>query len=78
MDVLMKPAFEIDKTLQTDLIDDPRFRGVSLLFAQHADRALAQRIRDRLVSCAAKTGDNALSNEFVRLFDEGPIIALAS
>ena len=56
MDVLTKAAFEIDKTLQTELIDDPRFRGVYLLFAQHADRALAQRIRDRLVSARRKPG----------------------
>ena len=37
MDVLMKPAFEVDKALQVQLIDDPRFRGVYLLFAQAAD-----------------------------------------
>jgi hypothetical protein len=66
-------AFEVDEKLQVELIDDPRFRGVYLLFAQGADRELARRIRDRLVSHAATTGDNGLSNEFVRLFDAGPV-----
>jgi hypothetical protein len=69
MDVLTKRAFEVDKALQTDLINDPRFRGIYLLFAQAADRKQARRIRDLLVSRGAKTGDNTLSNEFVRLFD---------
>ena len=73
MDVLTKRAFEVDKGLQTELIDDPRFRGVYLLFAQAADRLQAQLIRDLLVSRAARTGDNSLSNEFVRLFDEGAV-----
>jgi HEAT repeat protein len=73
MDVLSKRAFDVDEELQVELVDDPRFRGVYLLFAQVADRALARRIRDRLVSRAAKTGDNGLSNEFVRLFDRGPV-----
>ena len=73
-DVVTKRAFEVDKGLQTELINDPRFRGVYLLFAQDADRLLARRIRDLLVSRAARTGDNALSNEFVRLFDEGPAV----
>jgi hypothetical protein len=71
-DVLAKQAFEVDEKLQVELIDDPRFRGVYLLFAQAADRSLARGIRDRLVSRAARTGDNRLSNEFVRLFDLGP------
>jgi hypothetical protein len=73
MDVLTKRAFEVDDKLQIQFIDDPRFRGLYLLFAQGADRELARRIRDRLVSRAAKTGNNGLSNEFVRLFDRGPI-----
>jgi HEAT repeat protein len=72
MDVLTKRAFEVDEKLQVELIDDPRFRGVYLLFAQAADRDFAQRLRDRLVSHAAQTGDNGLSNQFVRLFDRGP------
>jgi ribosomal protein L17 len=69
MDVLMKPAFEADPRLQIELINDPRFRGIYLLFAQIADRALARRLRDLLVSRAAQTGENGLSNEFVRRFD---------
>ena len=69
MDVLTKRAFEVDKALQTELVDDPRFRGVYLRFAQAADRDHARRIYRLLVSRAAKTGDNVLSNEFVRLFD---------
>ena len=73
MDVLTKRAFEVDEKLQVELIDDPRFRGVYLLFAQDVDRELARRIRDRLVSHAARTGDNGLSNEFVRLFDRGAV-----
>jgi HEAT repeat protein len=73
MDVLTKRAFEVDDKLQIEFIDDTRFRGVYLLFAQGADREFARRIRDRLVSRAAKTGDNGLSNEFVRLFDRGPV-----
>ena len=72
MDVLMKPAFEVDTALQIELIDDPRFRGVYLLFAQATDRETARRLRDLLVSRGAKTGDNGLSNEFVRRFDLGP------
>jgi hypothetical protein len=54
MDVLMKPAFEADKALQIELIDDPRFRGVYLLFAQAADRDTARRLRDLLVSRGAR------------------------
>ncbi len=73
MDVLTKRAFEVDEKLQVEFLDDPRFRGVYLLFAQGADRDLARRIRDRVVSRAARTGDNGLSNEFVRLFDRGPV-----
>ena len=73
MDVLTKRAFEVDEKLQVELIDDPRFRGVYLLFAQAADREFARRLRDRLVSRAARTGDNGLSNEFVRLFDSGAV-----
>jgi HEAT repeat protein len=73
MDVLMKRAFEVDKKLQIHLIDDPRFRGVYLIFAQAADRDFARCLRDRLVSHAAQTGDNGLSNEFVRLFDRQPV-----
>ena len=69
MDVLTKPAFEADPTLQIELLDDPRFRGVYLLFAQAEDRKIARRLRDLLVSHAARTGDNGLSNEFVRRFD---------
>ena len=72
MDVLMKPAFEADEALQIELIDDPRFRGVYLLFAQAADRDTARRLRDLLVSQSARTGDNGLSNEFVRRFDLRP------
>ena len=44
MDVIMKPAFEANKGVQGDLIEDPRFRGVCLLFAQAADRKQARRI----------------------------------
>ena len=69
IDVLTKRAFEVDKELQRELVDDPRFRGVYLLFAQAADRDQAQLIYRLLVSRAAHTGDNALSNEFVRMFD---------
>ncbi len=70
MDVIMKPAFEANKGVQGDLIEDPRFRGVCLLFAQAADRKQARRILRLLVSHAAKTSDNSLSNPFVLLFDE--------
>ncbi len=73
MDVLTKRAFEIDEKLQVELVDDPRFRGVYLLFAQTADRTRARQIRDLLVSRAAKTRDHGLSDQFVRLFDQGPI-----
>ena len=73
MDVLTKQAFEIDQELQVELIDDPRFRGVYLLFAQAADRKQAQQIRDLLVRHAANSHDHGLSDEFVLLFDRGPI-----
>lgn len=69
MDVLMKPACDGNDALQEELIDDPRFRGVYLLFAQAADREVGRKLRDLLVSRAAQTGDNGLSNEFVRRFD---------
>jgi hypothetical protein len=69
MDVLIKRALEVDKVLQRQLVDDPRFRGVYLLFAQAADRDQARGLRDLLVSRAANIGDNGLSNEFVRMFD---------
>jgi hypothetical protein len=72
MDVLTKPAFEVDAGLQIELLEDPRFRGVYLLFAQAEDREMARRLRDLLVSHGARTGDNGLSNEFVRRFDLGP------
>jgi len=82
--MLMKRALEIDKEFQIELIDDPRFRGVYLLSVQAADRELARRIRDLLVSRAAKTGDNGLSNEFaccdgVRVYAQavGALLVLA-
>ena len=37
--------------------DDPRFRGVYLLFAQAEDHGMARRLPDLLVSHGAKTGD---------------------
>jgi hypothetical protein len=71
LDVLTKPAFEAEPAVQIELLDDPRFRGVYLLFAQAEDRKMARLLRDLLVSHAASTGDNGLSNEFVRRFDLG-------
>jgi hypothetical protein len=72
-DVLTKPAFEIDGDLQIQLIDDPRFRGVYLLFAQAADRERAQQIRDLLVNRAAETRDHGLVDEYVRLSNRRPL-----
>jgi hypothetical protein len=73
MDVLMKPAFDVDEELQLNLIDDPRFRGVYLLYAQDEDQDTARGLRDLLVSRAAQTRDHTLSDEFVRRFNlRGP------
>jgi hypothetical protein len=47
-------------------LDDLRFRGVYLLYAQTAAMDVARRLRDQLVLRAATTRDHALSDEFVR------------
>ena len=66
VDFFLKLAFDDDPSLQVTHFDDPRFRGVYLLYAQTAPIDLAHRIRDRLVLRAAVTRDHALSDEFVR------------
>jgi GNAT superfamily N-acetyltransferase len=65
-DFFMHLAFTEDKALQLGHIDDPRFRGVYLLFAQTADVETAQRLREIIIVHAADTKDHTLSDEFVR------------
>jgi hypothetical protein len=74
MDALTKPAFDSDKHLQMDLVDDPRFRGVYLLYAQSEDRKTGQRLRLLLSSRAARTRDHTLSDEFIRRFELGETV----
>jgi len=69
IDFLMKPAFDADTNLQIAYIEDPRFRGVYLLYAQDEDVETARRLRDMLVTKAAASQDHTLSDEFVRRFD---------
>jgi HEAT repeat protein len=66
VDFFLKLAFDDDPTLQVAHFDDPRFRGVYLLYAQTAAMDIARRLRDQLVLRAAATRDHALSDEFVR------------
>jgi DNA replicative helicase MCM subunit Mcm2 (Cdc46/Mcm family) len=66
MDYFMYIAFADDDDLQTKYMDDPRFRGVYLLFAERALLERAQLLRDLLVTRAAETGDHTLSDEYVR------------
>jgi hypothetical protein len=66
MDYFMYMAFADDDTLQAEYMDDPRFRGVYLLFAEKAPLQRARLLRDLLVTRAAETGDHTLSDEYVR------------
>jgi len=66
MDYFMYIAFADDDTLQAEYMDDPRFRGVYLLFAEKAPLQRARLLRDLLVTRAAETGDHTLSDEYVR------------
>jgi len=66
VDFFLKLAFDDDPTLQVAHFDDPRFRGVYILYAQTAAMDIARRLRDQLVLRAAATRDHALSDEFVR------------
>jgi hypothetical protein len=66
MDFFMQIAFAHDERLQLDHMDDSKFRGVYLLFAQTADIETARRLRDLIVTRAADTLDHTLSDEFVR------------
>jgi hypothetical protein len=65
-DFFMQMAFFDNDELQLSHLDDPRFRGVYLLFAQTADLETARRLRDIVVTRAADTLDHTLSDEFVR------------
>lgn len=66
MDFFMFIAFTGDEQLQLQYMDDPKFRGVYLLFAQTAELEVARRLRDFVVTRAAETLDHTLSDEFVR------------
>jgi hypothetical protein len=66
MDFFMQIAFAKDEKLQLQHMDDPKYRGVYLLFAQTADVETARRLRDMIVHRAANTRDHTLSDEFVR------------
>ena len=66
IDFFLKLAFDDDPTAQIAHLDDLRFRGVYLLYAQTAAMDVARRLRDQLVLRAATTRDHALSDEFVR------------
>ena len=66
MDFYLKLAFDDDPAAQVAHFDDPRFRGVYLLYAQTAEVDIARRLRDKLVLRAATTRDHSLSDEFVR------------
>jgi hypothetical protein len=66
MDFFMFIAFTGDEQLQLQYMDDPKFRGVYLLFAQTAELKVARRLRDFVVTRAAETRDHTLSDEFVR------------
>jgi hypothetical protein len=66
VDFFLKLAFDNDPALQLAHFDDPRFRGVYLLYAQTAPIDIARRLRDQLVRRAATTRDHTLSDEFVR------------
>lgn len=65
-DFFMQIAFAANEEFQVTYMDDPRFRGVYLLFAQSADVLTARRLRDLVVHRAAETQDHTLSDEFVR------------
>ncbi len=66
MDFFLKLAFDENPAAQIANFDDPRFRGVYLLYAQTAEIEVARHLRDQLVLRAATTRDHALSDEFVR------------
>jgi hypothetical protein len=66
IDFFLKLAFDDDPTAQIAHLDDLRFRGVYLLYAQTAAMDVARRLRDQLVLRAATTRDHVLSDEFVR------------
>jgi hypothetical protein len=65
-DFFMQKTFAEDQQLQLDYIDDPKFRGVYLLFAQTADLEIARRLRNLIVTRAAENRDHTLNDEFVR------------
>jgi hypothetical protein len=66
VDFFMYIAFAADDQLQIKYMEDAKFRGVFLLFAQTADLEVARRLRDFIVSRAAHSLDHSLSDEFVR------------
>jgi hypothetical protein len=66
MDFFMQIAFADSSQLQIKYLEDPKFRGVYLLFAQTADLETARRLRDLIVVRAAHNLDHSLSDEFVR------------
>lgn len=68
MDFFMYRAFAADENLQQNFLDDPKFRGVYLPFAQSGELEAARLLRDLLVTRAAETLDHTLSDEFVRRF----------
>jgi hypothetical protein len=81
VDFFLKLAFDDDPALQLAHFDDPRFRGVYLLYAQTATIDIARRLRDQLVRRAATTRDHTLSDEFVRrlsLRDSETVVAISS
>lgn len=66
MDYFIYFAFLDDEALQILHVNDARFRGVYLLFAERAPPERARLLRDLLVIRAAETGDHTLSDEYVR------------